>query len=62
MNLVSNSLKFTDRNGKIDIKIERITSNDKQNELKISVTDDGLGIKVKDQNKIFQLFGCIKDE
>ena len=31
-------------------------------ELKISVKDDGIGIKTQDQNKIFQLFGSIKDE
>jgi len=28
----------------------------------ISVTDHGQGIKEKDQNKLFKLFGSIKDE
>jgi len=28
----------------------------------ISVIDSGIGIKEKDQNKLFKLFGSIKDE
>jgi signal transduction histidine kinase len=28
----------------------------------VSVTDTGIGIKKKDQNKLFKMFGSIKDE
>ena len=51
LNLVSNSLKFTNRNGKIDINIEKVKMEPKHKnknntqELKISVKDDGIGIK-----------------
>ena len=30
--------------------------------VRISVTDNGLGIKPQDQDKLFKLFGSIKDE
>ena len=47
LNLLSNSLKFTDRNGKILINVEFIAG--AKDYLRISVTDDGIGIK--DKNK-----------
>jgi K+-sensing histidine kinase KdpD len=31
-------------------------------ELQIFVTDNGMGIKEENHNKIFQMFGSIKDE
>ena len=40
LNLVANAVKFTDRNGKIVIKV-----NLKPNKLKIEVIDTGIGIK-----------------
>jgi len=30
--------------------------------LRISVVDSGIGIKKKHQNRLFQMFGSIKDE
>jgi signal transduction histidine kinase len=32
------------------------------NSLKVSVVDSGIGIKLKDQDKLFKLFGSIKNE
>ena len=46
LNLVSNSIKFTPKAGRILIMIEKLE--DRQSEmLRISVTDNGLGIKKK---------------
>ena len=51
-------MKFTDRHGKISIMVNY---ND-ENELEVSVEDNGLGIKEQDQGRIFQMFGTIKSE
>jgi signal transduction histidine kinase len=47
LNIISNAVKFTDRNGKIILVFEKITENDKSF-LRISVSDNGAGIKTKD--------------
>ena len=64
LNLYSNAIKFTDRNGFILILIEKITSPDlsEKDKLIVSVTDLGLGIEEVNQDKLFKLFGSIKDE
>lgn len=49
-NLISNALKFTSMNGKVEIKAV-----DKNDEFEISVTDNGVGIKKEDINKIFEI-------
>ena len=56
LNLLSNALKFTNRNGKINV----IVDYNQQEELMFQVTDTGLGIKDEDQGKLFKLFGSIK--
>ena len=61
LNILSNAAKFTDRKGKIILVFEKITEND-VDLLRISVSDNGNGIKTKDQDKLFRLFGSIKDE
>jgi signal transduction histidine kinase len=43
LNLMSNALKFTDRNGKILLLVEKIPDDF----LRISVVDNGIGIKKK---------------
>lgn len=58
---MSNAIKFTPRNGKIDILIEKINQTEGKNKLRVSVTDNGLGIKNRDKGKMFQIFGTIKD-
>ena len=63
LNLTSNSVKFTERNGKIKINVKMVRSmNQQQDLIEISVVDSGMGIKKKDKNKIFTMFGSIKDE
>lgn len=49
-NLTSNAIKFTNNGGKIEIN--SILEND---EVKISVTDNGVGISEKDQQKLFRI-------
>ena len=61
--MYSNAIKFTDRSGKIRLSIEKIKKSDSsQDWIVISVKDSGLGIQDKDQNKLFKMFGSIKDE
>jgi two-component system cell cycle sensor histidine kinase PleC len=57
LNIISNSIKFTDRNGLIIIIVEKLEAH-----IRVSVADNGIGIKKKDQDKLFKLFGSIKDE
>lgn len=51
LNLISNAIKFTDKNGTITVKIEQ-----RENDLAFSVTDTGIGISDKKRNKLFELF------
>ena len=60
INLQSNAIKFTQR-GEIRTTVEIITNNEHQKFLKISVIDTGIGIPKKDHNKLFKLFGFLKD-
>ena len=57
LNLFSNAIKFTDRKGKIEI-----TAENKVNAVKIYVEDSGIGIKKENQDKLFHLFGSIKEK
>jgi signal transduction histidine kinase len=59
LNLISNALKFTFK-GEIfigwDIEVE-----DDRSLVKFEVRDTGIGVKKKDQPKLFKLFGMISD-
>jgi len=55
VNLLSNAMKFT-FSGSIKLNIEQIDSDQKEARIKFSVIDTGIGIKVENQNKIFQSF------
>ena len=62
---MSNAVKFTDRRGQIKILVEQqqvLQNGEFKKYLKISVTDNGRGIKKKNQDKLFKLFGSIKNE
>jgi signal transduction histidine kinase len=50
-NLISNSCKYTEPNGKVEIKIYS-----EHNDLIVSVADNGIGIPSGDEDKIFQDF------
>lgn len=56
MNLLSNAVKFTEK-GSVDLIITPLeTSDSKNNFLKFSVNDTGIGIKKENQQKIFEAF------
>ena len=50
-NLVSNALKFTPRDGRIDIRVEDLEAG-----VRVEVKDTGIGIPKKDLAKIFERF------
>jgi signal transduction histidine kinase/DNA-binding response OmpR family regulator len=54
-NLLSNALKFTSEEKKVEITLSQITKKDKP-QLKIEVKDQGIGISGKDLNTIFDRF------
>ena len=58
LNLLSNAIKFTNRNGKITVVVDM----PQKDFIRLSVIDNGIGIKRKNQDKLFKLFGSIKDE
>ncbi len=51
VNLVSNAIKYSHKNGKIRVGIKRFV-----NEIEIAVSDEGVGIKPEDQARLFQAF------
>ena len=59
LNLISNSLKFTFKGG-ICIKASILRLKEKSF-VRFWVKDTGIGIKEKDQGKLFKLFGMIED-
>lgn len=50
-NLLSNALKFTKENGKVTIKVVK-----EDDYINVSVTDNGIGIKEQDLDKVFNEF------
>ncbi|MFZ0035015.1 MAG: HAMP domain-containing sensor histidine kinase, partial [Sedimentisphaerales bacterium] len=50
-NLLDNAVKYTDSGGKVTVSVERT-----QTQVKISVSDTGLGIEEKDITRIFDRF------
>ena len=57
LNLYSNAIKFTQNQGKITIEVEK-----EDGMLLIKVIDNGTGIRKRNQNKMFQMFGTIKED
>ena len=55
MNLISNSLKFTE-NGKIDVFVTTLQKDNNTCQLKFEVADNGIGISKEDHDKIFEEF------
>ncbi|MFB6318311.1 two-component regulator propeller domain-containing protein [Saccharicrinis sp. FJH54] len=57
MNLLSNALKFTPENGKVEVSVEITDGNpDEQQMVVIKVKDNGVGIPEEEKDKIFERF------
>ncbi|RED23382.1 phospho-acceptor domain-containing protein [Flavobacterium cutihirudinis] len=63
MNLVSNALKFT-KDGEVEIKVDLCRIEEKNHFLSFLIKDNGVGIAIVDQGKIFEKFVQVgrKDE
>ncbi|MBF0220396.1 MAG: PAS domain S-box protein [Gammaproteobacteria bacterium] len=55
LNLVGNAIKFTEA-GEIDVKIEVAEESDNQIELRVTITDSGIGMSANEIKKLFQSF------
>lgn len=56
-NLVSNAVKFTNKDGKITIVAEYVKKTGDDVTFKVSVKDSGIGMTKAQQNKIFEAYG-----
>jgi signal transduction histidine kinase len=57
LNLISNAVKFCDhQHGQIHIALKQV-----DNYLRVSVSDNGIGIRPEDQEIIFETFRQVKD-
>ena len=61
-NLISNAIKFTPKGGEITAKARTITDENKQNYVEISVNDNGVGISLENQSKIFEITESVSTE
>jgi signal transduction histidine kinase len=55
-NLINNAIKYSPKGSTITLRCELL-----DNDIRIAVTDQGIGIKLKDQEKIFQRFYRVDD-
>ena len=55
INLISNALKFT-TNGNVNIKVDLVEKCDKTSKVRFEISDNGIGIAKKDQDKVFDKF------
>ena len=55
-NLISNAIKFTDKEGLVEISMLKIVEHDSKVRLKFMVKDSGIGISTEEKKKIFDAF------
>jgi len=55
INLLGNAVKFTEK-GEIELKVQKLSSNEKNITLRFAVRDTGIGIPVEKQQHIFNAF------
>ncbi len=55
INLLANAVKFTEK-GEIELKVEKLSIDDKNINLRFSVRDTGIGIPLEKQQRIFDAF------
>ena len=56
VNLVSNAIKFTSKNGEVNVNIEKLFENAEKVEVKFEVSDTGIGITKEQKENIFEAF------
>lgn len=56
-NFISNAIKYSPKQTDVKVVVEK-----SRGQLKVSVIDEGIGIKLKDQQNIFQRFYRVEDE
>jgi len=56
VNLVSNAIKFTSKNGEVNVSIEKLSENRDEVEVKFKVSDTGIGITKEQKKNIFKAF------
>ena len=61
LNILSNSIKFTDSNGNIHLSVKKLTTNNKIVDLLFSVKDTGCGILEVDKERIFESFSQVEN-
>lgn len=66
MNLLSNALKFTEKNGTVDILVKLLPKSNESDpeQIEIRIIDTGIGIKDEEKKRIFERFyqGKMKNE
>ncbi|MCF8344339.1 MAG: response regulator, partial [Bacteroidales bacterium] len=60
INLVNNAIKFT-KKGKVTLKAEQISEEDKKIKLKFSVIDTGIGISEEGRKRLFKSFSQLSE-
>lgn len=55
-NLLDNAIRYTDENGHIDVRLQTLADEDGKVSAVLSVEDDGVGIPVAEQARIFERF------
>ncbi len=56
INLISNAIKFTSKNGEVNVNIEKLSENAEEVVVKFEVVDTGIGITKEQKKNIFQAF------
>ncbi len=56
VNLISNAIKFTSRNGDVAVSIKKLSENGNDVGVEFSVSDTGIGITIEQQKNIFDAF------
>ena len=56
VNLVSNAIKFTSKNGEVSVSIKKLLENDEKVNVHFEVSDTGIGLTKEQQGKIFEAF------
>ncbi len=56
VNLVSNAIKFTSKNGEVSVSIKKLLENDDKVNIHFEVSDTGIGLTQEQQGKIFEAF------